>query len=139
MPALNLTPQITHVALDGGIAPNTEQVIEAVLVDYLGVSLEQRSGCDGGAVEYGEVLETLRSKQADASVAKEIVHQECELAQSAAALVPLEVEVLEAGEAAGLHVAPAVHKTDIELAFLVARVVHVFALRLHGMRAVAAE
>ena len=51
----------------------------------------------------------------------------------------LKPDVLEAGEQARLQVIPTVDQTDIELAFLIARIADVLALRLHGVRAIAAE
>src|ERR1019366_3168549 len=101
--------------------------------------LEERLRPQLYLVEDREVLEALGGKQADAPAAENVIEQESRLAQTAAGLVVLEVEVLETAESAGLHVAPAVDQTEIELAFLAARVVTVLALRLHGVRAIAAE
>ena len=61
------------------------------------------------------------------------------LGQRSPVLILLEVDVLEAAESAGLQVAPAVDQAEVELALLAARIVHVLALGLHGVRAVAAE
>src|ERR1700722_12117714 len=129
---LDLTPQVAHVTAEGSIAPNPEEVVDAILINHLGISLQQGTGGDGGAVQPGDALEALRSKQADAPIAKYIVHKESKLAQSAAALISFEVNVLKAAKSASLYVSPTVYKTDIELAFLMTGVIHVFALRLHG-------
>src|SRR5205807_3061239 len=90
-------------------------------------------------VQHRIVLESFGCEQTDAAAAKQPVDHEGCLPQAAALLVILEVEVFEAAERAGLQVLPAIDQTDIKLALLPARVVHVLALRLNRACAVAAE
>ena len=134
-----MTAQVADVAFEIGIAPDADESVHAVLIDDARVGLGKRLRPELHVVEHREVLEALGAEQTDAPARENVIEQEGRLAQSAGGLHILEVEVFETAESAGLYVAPAVDQTEIELAFLAARVVTVLALRLHGAGAIAAE
>ena len=121
--AFVVAAQIADVAFHVGIAPDADQRVHAGLVDHARVGLHERLRPELHLFNTAIILEALGAEQADAAAAENVIDQECRLAEAAARLVVLEVEVLETAEGAGLHVAPAIDQTDIELAFLPARVV----------------
>ena len=114
----NVAVEVCQVALEVSVAPHADQAVHAVLIDHARIGLQIGAGRQGDAVEHGVVLEPLRAEGADAAAVEEVVDQERGLTQAAAVLELVEVQVFEAGESAGLQVAPAVDQTEIELAFV---------------------
>src|SRR3982751_1417956 len=120
-------------------AADTDHEVDTLLVDHAREVLEERPGGESDAVQDRVVLKPASHERANPAAAEDVIQHEGGLSESATLLIVAHLEVLEAGESAGLHVAPAVDETDIELAFLAPGVVHEFALRLDGALAVAAE
>src|SRR5205807_4754501 len=115
------------------------QETDTLLVYDASESLQRSARRQRKVVQDRVVFEAARHERADPAAAEDVIQQEGRLSQRAALLKLPHLEVLEAGESARLHIAPAVDETDVELAFFAPGIVHEFALRLHGALAVTAE
>src|ERR1017187_4196794 len=98
-----MTPQVCEVAFHIGIAPGADEDVRADLVDDARIGLGERFRPQLNLVEDRVVLEALGGKHADAAAAENVIEEECRLAQTAAGLKVLEVEVLETAEGACLQ------------------------------------
>src|SRR5262249_32979068 len=131
--------QVCDIAFDMRIAPSIEQEVRALLVHYARVGLQKCAGSQSDAVQHRVILEAAGDEGADAAAVEQVIHEERPLPQAADVLVLVAIAPLHARESAGLHIAPTVHETDVELTFFTARVVHILALRLDCVRSVSAE
>src|SRR5579871_507423 len=131
--------QVCQITFDVCVTPGAEQEVHALLVDDASIGLQERTRRQSHAVQHCVVLESASDERADAATVEDVIQQECGLTQRTALLVLSQVEPLDARERACLHIAPALHETEVELTFLAAGIVHVFALGLYGLGAISTE
>src|SRR5262249_2013274 len=138
--AISEALEISDVAFEVVVAPQTCAEADASLIDNLQVALlehvrrnerpvrtlEHRSL----AVDQTVVQEGIASEQSDLAPLEQVVESNSGLAERSTRLVPAERHMLEAGKESGLEAADAIHKTDIDLSFLLSLEVEKFALDL---------
>src|SRR5688572_4975368 len=116
--------EVSQVAAQGCTLTHSKQEADALLVHDSRVGFEKGARRQRYAVQDGVILEPARHECADTAAAENVIQEECRLRHASTALIAANIDPLKAAEGAGLHVAPAVHETDIELPFLAARVIH---------------